>query len=709
MIDGNAVVRHLRERAERPLRAKDIARALGVEAREYAAFKRLLRDLEEQGRVYRARKGRYAVPDRINLAVGILQVTQSGKGFVVQENEEGDVFIPASRLGNAYDGDRVIARIERRRRGWNPEGSIVKVLERARSQMVGVYRRAGSYGTMAPNDPTVHRDVFIPSGSEAGAENGDIVVAHIVEWGSDHQDPVGEITEVLGRPGEPGVDVLSIVHSHELPIEFPADVHVEAEAIARQAQRLGHAEDRVDFRDWLTFTIDPADAKDHDDAISIQRLDDERFNVGVHIADVSHYVAERSAVDLEAFRRATSVYLVDRVLPMLPDILSGDLCSLRPGEERLTLSVILELDSTGGVLSTELLPGVIRSRHALTYEAAQEIIDGALTIDRGTRDALRQLRDLALQLRKRRQDRGGLDFDLPEARVIVNAAGEPTDIQRLLRLETHRLIEEFMILANECVARLARKRKLPFIYRIHEPPDLDRLERLREFVAGLGLNLPKRGHRSPRSLQRLLTSVEGRPEEAVVSTLTLRSMKQARYSAECKEHFGLASRAYTHFTSPIRRYPDLAVHRIVRRALIDGQPVPESVVERMRDVALRSSTREREAMEAERDSVELKKLEYLERHLGDHFDGTISGVTSYGLFVLLDDVLAEGLIHVSQLNDDYYHFVEGEHSLIGEVGKRRYRLGDRVNVQIVAVDREARELDLGLIVADLDRAKLTVD
>jgi ribonuclease R len=700
MIESDAVVLFLQEKAERPLRAKDIARALKVQPREYAAFKRLLRDLEEQGRVYRARKGRYAAPGRINLAVGTLQVTRSGKGFVVPDNEEGDVFIPASQLGNAYDGDRVVARIERRKRGWNPEGSIVKILERARSQVVGAYRRAGKYGTLAPSEQTLHRDVFIPSGAEAGARDGDVVVARIVEWGSDHQDPVGEVTVVLGRPGEPGVDVLAIVHAHELPTEFPPDVLAEAEEIAFASRGLQGLEERVDLRDWLTFTIDPADAKDHDDAISIQRLDDERFKVGVHIADVSHFVTERSPIDLEAFRRATSVYLVDRVLPMLPEILSSDLCSLKAGEDRHTLSVLLEMDSAGGVMSTEFASTVIQSRNALTYEHAQEIIDGSRSADDEIRDALRHLRDLAVQLRRRRQERGGLDFDLPEARVIVNAAGEPTDIQRMMRLETHRLIEEFMILANESVARIARKKKLPFIYRVHEPPDRDRLERLREFVAGFGLSLAKDSHRSPRSLQRLLAAVEGRPEESVVTTLALRIMKQARYGAECKEHFGLGSRAYTHFTSPIRRYPDLAIHRIVRRALIEKRPVPESVSVQMRDVALRSSTREREAMQAERDSVELKKIEYMERHLGDHFHGTISGVTSYGVFVLMDDVLAEGLIHVSQLTDDYYHFVEAEHALVGELRKRRFRLGDRVEVQVVSVDREARELDLGLVERD---------
>jgi ribonuclease R len=501
---------------------------------------------------------------------------------------------------------------------------------------------------------------------------------------------------VLGSPGDPGVDVLAIVHAHELPAEFPAPVAEEADAIARGAHAGLRLEERRDFRDELTFTIDPEDAKDHDDALSIRRLGTDRWRVDVHIADVSHYVEERSKIDLEAFQRGTSVYLVDRVLPMLPDALSGDLCSLKPGADRLTLTVSLQMNRSAEVLETEFFEGVIRSDHALSYEEAQEIIDSGREAPDDLREALCWLRDLSVQLRLRRRRRGGLDFDLPEARVIVNAAGEPTHIQRLLRLQTHQLIEEFMILVNESVARLAASRKLPFLYRIHEPPDPDRLERLREFLTGLGLGLAKNAARSPRALQKLLNSAEGRPEEAVVSSLVLRSMKQARYSAERKGHFGLASRAYTHFTSPIRRYPDLSIHRIVRTAILERKPIGETLGEHLVEVARRSSMREREAMEAERDSVELKKMEYMERHVGDEFEGTVSGVTAFGLFVLLDDVLAEGLLHVSQMADDYYHFIEEEYSLVGEVGRRRFRLGDRVQVAVLSVDRESRKLDLAL-------------
>ncbi|UCC72737.1 MAG: ribonuclease R [Gemmatimonadota bacterium] len=696
MIDRSSVLRYLRERAQRPVRLKEIARGLDVEARDYRLLKRLLRDMEEAGEIYRVRRRRYALPGRINLVVGRMQVTRAGHGFVLPEEGGEDVFVRSAQLGSAYDGDRVVARIERRRRGRNPEGTVVKVLERARSRVVGVYRASGRFGLLAPIDQALHRDVFVPPGADSGAPDGWIVVARIVDWGSDHNDPVGEVVEILGRPGDPGVDVLAIVHAHELPAEFPHDVLSEADELAARSRRAAELEGRADFRDLLTFTIDPIDAKDHDDALSIQQLALDRWRVGVHIADVSHFVGEGSRIDLEAFDRGTSVYLVDRVLPMLPEVLSSDLCSLKPGADRLTLSACLDLKSTGELISVDFTSSVIRSRYALTYEEAQEIVDGERGADEELREALERLRGLALRLRERRQARGGLDFDLPEARVIVNAAGEPTAVQRILRLDTHRLIEEFMILVNESVARAAEARQLPFIYRVHEAPDPDRLERLREFVAGLGLKLEPDADRSPRALQRLLASVEGRPEDPVVSTLVLRSMKQARYSAERSGHFGLGSRAYTHFTSPIRRYPDLAVHRIVRSALLERCPVAEGLEAQLEAVARRASARERQAMEAERESVELKKMEFLERHLGDVFHGTISGVMSFGLFVLLDDVLAEGLVHVGQLGDDYYHFVEAEYALVGEVRRRRFRLGGRVQVQVIRVNREARELDLGL-------------
>lgn len=696
MTDRKAVLRYLAENAERPLKPKEIAKALKVAPAEYGGLRRMLRQLERDGEIYRVRKGRYAVPGRINLTVGRLQVTRAGHGFVIPDSGGDDLFVRASNLGNAYDGDHVAARVERRPRGRNPEGSIVKVLQRARANVVGVLHSSRRYTYLVPREGSLHRDVLVPVEAKGGALDGDVVVARVTDWGSEHLDPAGEVIEVLGRVGDPGVDILAIVHSHELPAEFPPTVLADADEIRSRATEGVELEGRADFRESLTFTIDPADAKDHDDAISIQRLKKDLWRVGVHIADVSHFVDERSAIDAEAFRRGTSVYLVDRVLPMLPEALSGDLCSLKPGMDRLTLSVQFELNSGGDVLKTDVSAGVIRSRYALSYEEAQAIVDGTVTPDGELKRALCQLRDLASSLRERRQARGSLDFDLPEARVVVNAAGEPTHVHRLMRLETHQLIEEFMILANESVARMAIKQSLPFIFRVHEPPDPERLDRLREFVSRLDLRLPGTDDPSPRALQRLLAQVDGRPEEAIVSSLVLRSMKQARYSAELNQHFGLASHAYAHFTSPIRRYPDLAVHRILRRTILEGRAVPEAWSERLASVALQSSVRERQAVEAERESVELKKMEYMERHLGDVFEGTVSGATPFGLFVLLDDLLVEGLIHVSQLQDDYYHFLDEKYALVGEVRKRSYRLGDRVNVQVLSVDREAQKLDLGL-------------
>jgi ribonuclease R len=693
MLDKSSLIRFLRENAERPLRPKELARALGVDARDYSRFKLLLRELEEAGEVYRVRKRRYALPSRINLAVGRLQVTRGGHGFVTREDaDDQDVFIPASRLGSAYHGDRVVARIEARGTGRNPQGAIVRVLERARRRVVGIFHRTGGFGFLAPSDERLHRDVFVPRGAEGGAADGDVAVVRVVDWGADHHDPVGEVVEVLGRPGEPGVDVLAVVHAHELATEFPAAALAEAEEVGRDAR----AEDpgRRDCRQLLTFTIDPEDAYDRDDALSIEQLDGRRWRVGVHIADVSHYVREGGAIDGAAFERGTSVYLVDRVLPMLPPALSSGLCSLSAGADRLTLSLFLELDVTGVLHELELVPAIIRSRHTLSYEEAQDILDGKRDGDAELASALGRLRDIAAVLRRQRRKRGSLDFDLPEARVVLNAAGEPTHVHQLLRLESHQLIEEFMVLANEAVARTASARQLPFIYRVHEAPDPERLEQMSEFLVGLGLKLPKNAHRSPRALQRLLDNVDGRPEQPLVSSLLLRSMKQARYSAERAEHFGLASHAYTHFTSPIRRYPDLAVHRILRATVLEGRTMPGSTLEGLQLIAQHSSTCERQAMEAERDSVELKKMQYMERHVGDVFEGTVSGVTSYGLFVLIDGVLAEGLVHVSRLDDDYYHHVEAEHALVGEGGRRRFRLGDRLKVRVVAVNREARELDL---------------
>ncbi|MGK7313495.1 MAG: ribonuclease R [Candidatus Longimicrobiales bacterium M2_2A_002] len=691
---AEAVIRHLQSEAQHPLKTKELAKALDVSQDDYAEFRDLLGRLVDDGVLYRVKGQRYALPKKINLAVGPLQVIRSGAGFV--QTEEGpDVFVPSSALGSAMDGDRVVARVERRRRGDRPEGSIIKILERARDTVVGVYHPSRNFGFVVPEDQKLTSDVFVPPGEAEGAEDGDVVVVRITSWGDKKRGPAGEVEKVLGKLKDPGVDVLAVAYGHELPLEFPPEVEAAAEELQERGVRPEHLHERVDLRGQLIFTIDPPDARDHDDALSIRKGEDGLWEVGVHIADVSHYVEEGGIIDQEAFKRATSVYLVDRVIPMLPEALSADLCSLRPHEDRMAVSLLLRMDDDANVRSHDVVRSVIRSAHKLAYGDAQAILDGEQSVSGEVDGAVRDLAALARKLRQKRVDRGSIDFDLPEARVVLNTEGEPTDIQKVLRLEAHRLIEDFMILANETVDQAARQRKLPFLHRVHEAPDGDRLEKLATFLAGLGVRIPEKP--TPKDLQEAIARFDGRPEENLVSTVVLRSMKQARYSEKPLGHFGLATDHYTHFTSPIRRYSDLVVHRLLTRALVDGEKLPEELRhDRLPTVARRTSERERVAVAAERDSVDLKKTEFMEQHVGDVFEGTVSGVTSFGLFVLLDRFFVEGLVHVSSLGDDYYVFLEDKFALVGEHTSKQYRLGDRVTVQVASVDLEERKIDFVL-------------
>ena len=678
-----------------PMKARDLARALGLETHRYKAFKKLLRAMEEDGGVYRVRGNRYAVPSKINLVTGRLQVTRGGDGFVIPEPAGQDVFIPGSRLGSAMDGDRVVARVEGRRPGRQPHGRIIKVLDRAHPTIVGTFHRAPKLSYVVPRDPRVSKDVFVPQGEEGGAESGEVVVVEITAYGDRRLAPVGRVERVLGPLDDPGVDVLSVLFGHGLPLEFPPEVEEAAARAVDLAATPG--EGRVDRTALNVFTIDPEDAKDHDDALSVEPLEGGLFRVGVHIADVSHFVELGGTLDVEALNRGTSVYLVDRVGPMLPHALSSDVCSLRPGQDRFAVSLFATLDPQGRVRDHHFERTVIRSRHKLSYQQVQTFLEKGEGFDPDTDQAIHTLVSIAQVLRKRREARGSLDFDLPESRVVLDERGAPVDIQRQPRWESHRLVEDFMLLANEIVAREGKEKKLPILFRVHEPPPEDRLEKIREFLAPFGYPVPKRALK-PKDLQNILAQARGKPEEGLVSTVVLRTMNRAQYSVSNLGHFGLAADWYAHFTSPIRRYPDLVTHRAVIRALVEKKPIPEawsgSALEMAAD---QSSLREQSAQEAERDSVDLKKVEFMERHLGDEFDGTVSGVTSFGLFVLLDEFFVDGLIHVSSLEDDYYHFREREYSLVGERRHRRFRLGDRVRVKVVRVDREERKVDFLLV------------
>ena len=677
-----------------PLKPKELARALDLPPQEYRSFKELLGALEKDGSLYRVRGNRYAVPDRINLVVGTLQVTRGGDAFLRPDRSgERELFIPARDLETAMDGDRVTARIESYPRGRAPVGKVLKVLDRAHPTVVGTLHLNRNFGFVTPLDQRMPRDILIPEGQIGGGAEGDVVVVRISQYGDRRLNAVGEVQEVLGPIEDPGVDVLAILHGHGLPAVFPDEVE---QAAVEAARRFDEPGPRTDLRDLHVFTIDPSDAKDHDDALSVTDVEPGVWEVGIHIADVSHFVEEGGILDLEAYRRGTSVYLVDQVVPMLPHRLSSDLCSLKASEDRLALSLMVTLDEAGRVRSHRFLRSWVRCARGLAYEEVQEVLEGKRQIDSVTGAAIRTLDRLAGVLRARRRERGSLDFDLPEAKVVLDEEGIPVDIRKTVQLSSHRLIEDFMILANEVVAREGETRGLPIPFRVHEPPAADRMEELRKFFASIGYAIP-RGKPGPKALQKVLDRADGRPESALVSTVLLRAMSRARYDAGNLGHFGLASRAYSHFTSPIRRYPDLVLHRVVARSLIDGRPPHERWKgDQLDEMAAHASARERVAQRAERDSIELKKVEFMQRHLGDEFEGTIGGVAAFGFFVLLDRYHVEGLVHVSSLDDDYYVFSPEGYNLTGRRSGRRFRLGDRVSVQVAKVSKEDRRIDFVL-------------
>ena len=693
----DSVLEYLHQSRRGPMKAKEIAKGLRVAPRDFRDFRALLRSMLERGRLYRVKGQRFAVPEKVNLVAGRVAVTQKGDGFVAPDQGGQDVFVPGLSLESAMDGDQVVVRVEGRPRGRSPVGRVIKVLDRAHETVVGTFRSSCSFGVVHPRNRRISREILVAQGEEATASEGDIVVARITAFGSGKMGPTGRVETVLGKSGDPGVDILSVIHDHGLPLAFPDGVVSAArDAVARRRKEPG--DHRIDRRDLHAFTIDPADAKDHDDALSVRSLGDEAWEIGVHIADVSHFVRVGDEVDLEAFKRGTSVYLVDRVIPMLPHELSTDACSLLPGTDRFAVSVFVTVDSAGRVQEPRFERTEIRSRHKLSYEEAQAVLDNEKSIDPETDEALQSLATLAEVLRERRKHRGSLDFDLPEAHVLLGEGGKPVSIRQIERLESHRLVEAFMLLANELVAREAELKRLPILYRVHEPPPMDKMRDLRTLVGRLGYRVSK-GKISQKDLQAVLKQVEGRPEEKLVSTVILRSMSRARYHVRNLGHYGLASDWYTHFTSPIRRYPDLWLHRVLTHTLVEGRAIPEDWKgQALKEKAERCSIRERVAVAAERESVDLKKVEYMERHLGDEFFGTVSGVTSFGVFVLLDDVFVEGLVHVNSMTDDYYIFHQGRYMLVGERSRRTFRLGDRLKIQVARVDKE--ELFIDFIIED---------
>jgi ribonuclease R len=691
----------VRDETYRPLEQAELMRALALPADQSPAFATLLEGLEADGLVVRTDAGRIGAPERMDLVVGRLSGHPRGFGFVVPVRPEfKDVHIGAEAMHGAMHGDRVVARVDSGPDEAHPDGEIVRILARANLRVVGDLKEQDGLTYVTPDERRLAQDILVPEGETGDAAVGDKVVLEITRFPDDRTGPVGRVVERIGRTGDPGVDIEAIIRRHDLPRDFPEEVLAEAAAIPDHVLPQEH-QGRLDLRDLPMVTIDSEDTKDIDDAVSVERLPDGAYRLGVHIADVSHYVREGTALDREAATRATSVYLVDRVIPMLPPSLSNGICSLNPKVERLAMSVFVEVDGDGRRHGYRLAPSVIRTRERMTYTAVNRILDGdpeALERYAHVSDMIQAMRELMAILRRERERRGSIDFDLKDAKVILDANGHPVDVVRVERTVADQIIEEFMLVANEAVSEDFTRRNVPFLYRVHEEPDPERLATLNEFLFHFGYSIPLKNQKfHPRLLQGLLTKVAGRPEEHLISTVVLRSLRRARYAAESLGHFGLAAVYYSHFTSPIRRYPDLQIHRIIREAL-EGRLTAERQEHYRRilpGVAEVSTERERGAEEAERESVDRKKIEFMADRVGEDFSGLISGVASFGFFVELENTV-EGLCRISSLLDDYYHYHESQYALIGQRTGRVLRLGDPVKVRVMRVDPDQGQMDFVL-------------
>jgi ribonuclease R len=698
----------IRQHVHHPATARDLMRMLRIPRDERVSFRRRLKALVNAGELLQVRGNRYGLPEKMDLVVGRLSTHPGGFGFVVPDQPEPgegrtDIYIAAANLSEAMHGDRVVARVERHtERG--AEGRIIRILERSQAAIVGRYEEDDSgLGYVVPFDRRVLTDVQVPTGPSSSAERGEMVVAEITRWPTATRGPVGRVIEVLGRIDEPGVDTKIIIRKFGIP-----DAHSD-DAVA-EATRLGSAvkerdvKGRTDFRAVTTVTIDGEHARDFDDAITIERLPNGHFWLGVHIADVSHYVTEGSALDEEAYERGTSVYFTERAVHMFPAELATGLCSLNPHVDRLVQSCVMEVDQRGAVVRYEMHDGVINSNARMTYTAVNAILTDrdpeAMFEYQGLVPMFELMRELFDILNRRRRRRGSIDFDLPEAEVILSEIGEIEAIVASERNIAHRIIEEFMLLANETVAAHLEGHGVPALHRVHEAPAAKKVEEFETFITTLGYSLAARGRAlTPKHFQKLIDRMHGTPEERPIAALMLRTMQKARYDAASLGHFGLAVDHYTHFTSPIRRYPDLVVHRMLRESrqgpIVEARR--EELQEELPETARHASEMERRADEAEREQLQWKKVRFMADKVGDEYTGFITGVAPFGLFVELVEHYVEGLVHVSSMADDYYRFVEQEHVLRGEHRKKSYRLGDRVDVQVVRVDMERRQIDLGLV------------
>ncbi|MEK4486940.1 ribonuclease R [Psychrobacillus sp. FSL H8-0484] len=689
----------------KPLTTKELENHFGlVDAEDFKGLVKTLVQMEESGSVVRSRSDRYGIPSRMNLIVGKFIGHAKGFGFVTPE-EDGmdDIFIPPTEVNGAVNGDKVLVRVSRETSGDRREGSIIKITQRGITKVVGTFQDNKGFGFVIPDDKKVPMDVFIAKGDTLGAIEGHKVVVEITEWPNERKSATGIVSQILGHKNDPGVDILSIIYKHGITIDFPEEVINQAEAVPAEIDEKD-LEGRRDLREEVIVTIDGADAKDLDDAVTVTKFPDGTFKLGVHIADVSHYVTENSPLDREAYDRGTSVYLADRVIPMIPHRLSNGICSLNPQVDRLTLSCEMIFDGSGMVTSHEIFQSVIRTTERMTYSDVYKILEekDAALIERYEPlvPMFETMAELAAVLREKRKNRGAIDFDFPEAKIIVDENGWPTDVVNRERTVAERLIEEFMLAANETVAEHFKWMDVPFIYRIHEDPKPEKLQRFFGFLTNFGLVVKGTGNDiHPKALQEIIENIEGMPEEPVISTMLLRSLQQAKYYSECLGHFGLSTEFYTHFTSPIRRYPDLIVHRLIRTYLVNGD-VSSATINHwgamIDDIAEHTSKRERRAVDAERDTDSLKKAQYMADKIGEEFEGIISSVTNFGMFIELPNTI-EGLVHVTNMTDDYYRFDDRQMMMIGERGGKQFRIGDEVTIRVSAVKPEESAIDFEIV------------
>lgn len=689
-----------------PMKEKELAVLMQVKPEDRPELKRVLDTLLEEGRLALTKRGRYVKPQE-QLYTGAFSGNAKGFGFVAVEGMESDFFIPEGCVHDAFHGDTVKVKVLPGRKGLRAEAEIVEIVARAVTQIVGTYQQSQNFGFVLPDNAKFLSDIFIPKEKSNGAVEGSKVVAEITDYGSDRHNPEGKVVEVLGHINDPGVDILSIVRAFDLPEAFPERVIKQAQRVAVEVSEADRA-GRRDLTDLTMVTIDGEDAKDLDDAVSLTR-EGELYRLGVHIADVTNYVQENSALDREASLRGTSVYLVDRVIPMLPHVLSNGICSLNAGEDRLALSCLMDIDKRGNVVNYEITESVIQVDRRMSYTAVAKILEDhdeeTIRQYETLVPMLEEMAELSAILRQKRKERGAVDFDFPESKITLDGEGNPLSIQPYDRNTATKLIEDFMLAANETVAQHFYWLELPFIYRTHDNPDPDKMKKLGLFIHNFGYHIrpgQATGGESgyeihPKELQKLLDQVADTPEEALIARLTLRSMKRAAYSTECTGHFGLATSYYCHFTSPIRRYPDLQIHRIIKEFL-RGRLKEERIAhyaEILPSVAKHSSETERRADEAERETDKLKKVQYMEGHIGEIFEGVVSGVTGWGFYVELPNTV-EGLVHVNSMTGDYFSYDENHYELVGQMTGRTYKLGQTLKVKAVFADRFTRTIDFVL-------------